>query len=284
MQDPDIYLIDNGSLRPSATFGLRRLAAFLSEDTGRTIEPVSLLHSHKIAADELDGEPATILKRKLRASIAGGKREFILLPLFLGPSRAISEYIPEVLASVKPDGEDLQVWVADPVCGSKVDQPDKRLAEILRDQVCSVCAERESASIGVAMVDHGTPAPEVNRLRNAVAADLGVLLKDSSIAVTAASMERRDGAEFAFNEPLLENLNSRMAGMTEDLVVAMFFLLPGRHAGEGGDVVEICQDLLSRQAFSRVRTTDLIGEHPLLREILMDRLEDVLSEKSNLSS
>ena len=273
MQDPDIYLIDNGSLRPSSTFGLRRLAAILSERTGRTIEPVSLLHSHKISADELGGEPATILKRRLRAAIAKGKREFLLLPLFLGPSRAISEYIPEVLASVKPEGEELDVFVADPVCGSRVDQPDKRLAEILRDHVLSASVQENGASISVALVDHGTPAPEVNRLRNAVAADLGILLRDRSISVTAASMERREGVEYAFNEPLLENLNSRMAGMTQILVVAMFFLLPGRHAGDGGDVAEICEELVSRRVFSNVRTTSLIAEHPLLLEILSDRLE-----------
>ena len=123
----------------------------------------------------------------------------------------------------------------------------------------SASVQENGASISVALVDHGTPAPEVNRLRNAVAADLGILLRDRSISVTAASMERREGVEYAFNEPLLENLNSRMAGMTQILVVAMFFLLPGRHAGDGGDVAEICEELVSRRVFSNVRTTSLIA-------------------------
>ncbi|MGC6456105.1 MAG: sirohydrochlorin chelatase [Coraliomargaritaceae bacterium] len=279
MHHPDIYLIDNGSLRPSATFGLRRLAAALSVRTGRTIQPVSLLHSHKIDTEELGGEPATILKRQLRQAIGEGKREFLLLPLFLGPSRAISDYIPEVLASVQPEGEELHVVIADPVCGSSVDQPDKRLAEILSDHVLSLSADFSRESFAVAMVDHGTPAPEVNVLRNAVAADLRALLKDHTVGVTAASMERREGPEYAFNEPLLENLNSQLPNMAEKLIVAMFFLLPGRHAGAGGDVVEISQALLSQHAFGDVYTTSLIGEHPKLLEILTDRLEDALPEE-----
>lgn len=285
MMYPDIYLIDNGSLRPSATLGLRQIAARLSKRTGLLIKPVSLLHSHKIDSEELEGEPATILKRMLRQAIAEGKRDFLLLPLFLGPSRAISDYIPEVLAAVQPDKEDLRVVVADPVCGSSVDQPDQRLAEILKDQVVALGNELSSSSLAVALVDHGTPAPEVNQLRNAVAAGLGILLQDHAVGVTAASMERREGPDYAFNEPLLENLNSRLPKMAETLLVAMFFLLPGRHAGEGGDVEDICQELVSKKSFQHVLTTGLIGDHPLLLEILTDRLMEALSSvRADLSS
>ncbi len=273
MPEPDVYLIDNGSLRPAATFALRELAASLSRLSGRLVEPVSLLHSHKIPGEDLNGEPATILKRRMREAIADGQRGFILLPLFLGPSRAISEYIPEVIASVRPPDGDLGVVVADPVCGASVREPDKRLSIILRDQVDAAGIPSAGLPPAVALVDHGTPAPEVNLLRNAVAADLEVLLEGRYAGVTAASMERRDGPEYAFNEPLLERLHSRMPGMAEDLVVAMFFLLPGRHAGEGGDVVEICRGLEASGSFKRVVLSGLAGEHPLLLDILKDRLE-----------
>ena len=88
-------------------------------------------------------------------------------------------------------------------------------------------------------------------------------------------MERREGVEYAFNEPLLENLNSRMAGMTQILVVAMVLppLLGPGYTGDGGDVAEICEELVLERVFSNVRTTSLIAEHPLLLEILSDRLE-----------
>lgn len=94
-------------------------------------------------------------------------------------------------------------------------------------------------------------------------------------SVQACSMERRDGDAYAFNEPLLESLGE-VPGLRRDrLILAMFFLLPGRHAGEGGDVAEICDGLLAGGAFDQIETTPLLGEHPGLFNILMDRLRAV---------
>ena len=91
-------------------------------------------------------------------------------------------------------------------------------------------------------------------------------------------MERRPGAEYAFNEPLLEHLD-QLEGLTGgDLIVALFFLLPGRHAGADGDVAEICAGLIERGAFRRVEMTPLLGEHPVLLDILADRLQAALSQ------
>ena len=56
----------------------------------------------------------------------------------------------------------------------------------------------------------------------------------------------------------------------------MFFLLPGRHAGEGGDVAEIYAGLIENGTFDSIRTTPLIGESPKLLDILEDRLREVL--------
>lgn len=60
------------------------------------------------------------------------------------------------------------------------------------------------------------------------------------------------------------------------LILAMFFLLPGRHAGAGGDVARICEGLLLENAFEQIDTTPLLGEHPGLLDILEDRLKEVL--------
>ena len=38
----------------------------------------------------------------------------------------------------------------------------------------------------------------------------------------------------------------------ESLIVAMFFLLPGRHAGEGGDVDEILQGLVDEKKVQKL--------------------------------
>ena len=90
-------------------------------------------------------------------------------------------------------------------------------------------------------------------------------------------MERRDGAQYDFNEPLLERIGKIAVGGSGDLVLAMFFLLPGRHAGAGGDVAEICQGLLDAGQFRRIRQTPLLGSHLKIVEILNDRLAAVLT-------
>jgi sirohydrochlorin ferrochelatase len=129
----------------------------------------------------------------------------------------------------------------------------------------------------VALVDHGTPVEPVNRVRNAVARQLADLLGTEVSTVVASSMERRAGAEYDFNEPLLENVDQIEALIGGDLIVALFFLLPGRHAGAAGDVAQICDALLERKVFSRVEMTPLLGEHPVLLDILADRLQVALA-------
>ena len=96
--------------------------------------------------------------------------------------------------------------------------------------------------------------------------------------VAACSMERREGTEYDFNEPLLENLGELNGWRGSDLIVAMFFLLPGRHAGADGDVAQICSKLLQRAAFRSIQQTPLVGKHPLLIEILADRLNEALKK------
>jgi hypothetical protein len=262
----EIFLVDNGSLAPAATLGLRGLAASLTERVGQKVEAVSLLHSHKVDAAELGGMGATIVKRRMRASFAAGRRRFMILPLFLGPSRAISEYLPELLSELRGECPEMEVVVADCLLGKSVDNPDARLAQMLADHVR--VADPESV-MQVALVDHGTPAPEVNRLRNAVARDLGELLGRE---VVACSMERREGAEYDFNEPLLEHLPLQANSKGGRLLAAMFFLLPGRHAGAGGDVAHIGAELVKRGVYREVVCTALLGRHPLLLDLLAERL------------
>lgn len=273
---PTVFLVDNGSLRPAATFGLRRLAAALSQKTGLRVEAVSLLHSHKIAPEDLDGVAATIVRRRLRELSEAGERSFVVLPLFLGPSLALSDYLPKLIIEAQSRGAVIEVVVADPLVGLDVEAPDPRLAEMLADQVRAVQLARGWRSATVALVDHGTPIRPVNQVRNAVARQLAKLLAADGSEVLACSMERREGAEYAFNDPLLESLAGETGFAGQKLIVAMFFLLPGRHAGAGGDVTEICQGMVDRGEFEQVCTTSLLGEHPRLLEVLEDRLRAVL--------
>ncbi|TVP79598.1 MAG: cobalamin biosynthesis protein CbiX [Puniceicoccaceae bacterium] len=266
---PIVFLIDNGSLRPEATFGLRRLAEKLAERSSLPVEAVSLLHSHKISPDDLDGRGATIVRRRLRECIDAGQRQFVFLPLFLGPSLAIADYLPQLIEEGRAQAPDLRVEVAEVLAGPDVDVPDARLAQILADQVLEC---HPGPATKVALVDHGTPARPVNRVRNAVARQLAEILGKSVAGVEACSMERREGADYAFNDPLLESIGEVPGFGGGHLILAMFFLLPGRHAGMGGDVAEICDALVDAKAFEQIQTTPLLGEHPALLDILMDRL------------
>ena len=267
MSAPIVFLVDNGSLRPQATLILRSLADALAERTVLSVEAVSLLHSHKIAVDKLNGVSATIVKRRLRECLAVGQREFIFLPLFLGPSLAVTDYLPQVVDELSGEYPELKVRIASVLAGDNLDLPDPRLAQILADQIRAL---QPSPNTKVALVDHGTPIIEVNRVRNAVGRQLASEL-DASL-VLPCSMERREGEAYAFNDPLLEKLGEVDHFAGGRLILAMFFLLPGRHAGEGGDVAEICDGLISEGVFEQIQNTPLLGEHPMLLEILEDRL------------
>ncbi|HEY0943642.1 MAG TPA: cobalamin biosynthesis protein CbiX, partial [Opitutaceae bacterium] len=91
---PLCFLFDNGSLRAASTLSLRGVAAALSTRIDAPVRAVSLLHSSAIDPAELDGEPAELLEPALDAYFASGGRSAVLLPLFFGPSAALTDYVP----------------------------------------------------------------------------------------------------------------------------------------------------------------------------------------------
>ena len=279
---PTIFLIDNGSLRAEAHLGLRCLADQLSRLVKRQVLPVSLLHSNKMPAIKLFGRKACTVKSTLHKWVKAGERAFIFLPLFLGPSRAITDYLPKLIDEERAKTPDLNVVIAPPLAGEFVEDPDIRLAEILASNVRKTFYRKRLRSVRVAVIDHGTPVKAVNQVRNCVAKQVGELLGRDVAKVTACSMERREGEAYAFNEPLLENLGKLDDWHGSDLIVAMFFILPGRHAGRGGDVAEICETLMQHSVFRSIQPTALMGKHPKLIEILVDRLHSALGTFTNL--
>jgi sirohydrochlorin ferrochelatase len=271
MSAPSILLVDNGSLEPAATLGLRAVAASLSLRAGRLVEPVSLLHSSAVPAEALGGIPAEILEPALEKRLAAGVREFVILPLFLGPSGALTDYLPKRLARLKTKWPDLVVRLAPPVAGEEGCDP--RVVDLLEDGIRGLL----SAGVrpAVALVDHGSPARAVTALRDVVAGALRDRLGAAVRAVRAASMERRPGPEYAFADPLLEHLLDAPGFDDGDVVIAMFFLLPGRHAGPAGDVAQICAAACGRHPGLRPVMTPTLGVHPGLIPILADRLAAV---------
>jgi len=108
-------------------------------------------------------------------------------------------------------------------------------------------------------------------VRDALAVEIAALLGDG-FKVAPCSMERREGTEYDFNEPLLERLLEISPWNSGDVIVAMQFLQPGRHAGPAGDVATICRVAEAASPGLRTHMTALVGESPMLIEILADRL------------
>jgi hypothetical protein len=84
-------------------------------------------------------------------------------------------------------------------------------------------------------------------------------------------MERREGAEYDFNDPLLECLLGAI-GYQDRVIVSMLFAGRGRHAGALGDVAEICEAAKQKHSRLEAEMTALVGSKvDALVAILEDR-------------
>jgi len=272
---PCILLVDNGSHRAESTLSLRHMAEALGGHVGADVHPVSLLHSTKVDPGELGGAPAQIFEPFLRARQEEDRHSFVVVPFFFGHSAAIYEYLPQRVREMKGSWPELEVRVA-PSMVKLDEQGDLRVAQILSELVVKKMDEEGLDQPAVSLVDHGTPRVAVNQVRNHVAAQLATLLGDQAAVVEASSMERRDGADYDFNEPLLENLLGR-EGFDREVILSMLFISPGRHAGPGGDVVRICEEAEGRCPGLRTFTSDLFATHPGVIELLGQRCEEGLA-------
>ena len=265
---PVYLLVDNGSKQADATLYLRGLTTRLSEYTGKTIHPVSLQHADAIPAAELGGSPAQVFSRFLQTQLVQGEQEFIVVPLFFGLSRAITSFIPAEVEKLKSTHPELTVRVAPAIWPLPEGEP--RLARIVFEHIEQ--ARRQGADAArVVLVDHGSPSPKITEVRQGVARTLAA---QHGLQPDQAVMERREGKEYDFNGDLLATWLRQQAqqGVT-GVIVAMLFFLPGRHAGPRGVVEAICDGVVQDYPQLNYTITPLICEHPLLLEILADRLE-----------
>ena len=250
-----ILLVDNGSLQPAATLQLRLLSAEVGRLLNQTVYPVSVLHSHKIDPALLDGQPAVIFEQAVRQAKADGISELIVLPLFIGPSLAITDYLPKVFAEA--NAGKMKLSIREPLFGPE-------LISMLIDNLKSAGWSKGSGT--VYLCDHGSPIREVTRCRDFFALSLRNQLGLNEDELIACSMERRDGPEYDFNKPLLEDALQQAKGTA---VVLMLFLLPGRHAGSDGDVATIAKEHAPDGL--RWKLSPLLGTHPALPALLVQR-------------
>lgn len=268
------FLFDNGSLRPAPTRGLRAVAERLERKIGCPVKPVSLLHSNAVPAALLGGCSAELLEAALGTALAGGMQTAVLVPLFFGPSAALTEYLPDRMRRLAAAYPEASVRLARCVV-QIADSNDWRIARILASRIVAACGSNPPEKRWqVVLVDHGSPQPAVTEVRNHLARQVAKLLGDRVGGVHAASMERRPGAEYAFNDPLLAD-RLRQAPCNEGkVIVARQFFFPGRHGGPGGDIEEICEAASRESRSLDVVLTEPVGEDDLLVDVLADRFHE----------
>jgi len=273
---PVILLTDNGSTQPNATLQLRDLANKLSQQTGYTIHPVSLQHANRIPAQTLDNIPAQVFTKFMEQQLIKGNKDFILLPIFFGQSKALTKYIPDEVKSLKDQFGDFKINIADVIY--PLPNGESLLCEIIHDHIKDT-AEKESLPLNnIVLVDHGSPTPHVTDVRK----HLVQSVQDSFSAdyhLEQAVMERREGSEYDFNGDLLENwLKQKIQSGETSVIVILLFFLAGRHAGKDGDIVEICESVMKEHPELKITISPLISEHPKFLSILEARLNDVIKK------
>ncbi len=266
-----ILLLDNGSRRANSILNLRRLAGRLAERIGEPVHPVSLLHADQIPPAQLDDQPADILAPSLRRLLTEGVRDLVLIPLFFGPSRALSTFVPETATALADEFGPFRLRIAPELCPLPAGEP--RLVDILTDHIRQTAESAGFMPLRVVLVDHGSPLPAVTAVRRWLGDELRQRL-GREMRIDEAAMERRAGVEYDFNGELLEDQLRRLADadpMTP-IVLAMLFLAAGRHAGPGGDIDTIRTRIEADYPGLRIHPSPLVGSHPGLIEILVSRL------------
>lgn len=264
------FLFDNGSFRPDATRALRVLAGRLETALGSPVRAVSLLHSTRISAAELDGVPAQLLEPALDAWLEENpKGTALLLPLFFGPSGALVDYVPERMASLARKHPQGRMILADAMV--RPDEPMDELVAILADRARAAAQAQGWERPKVVLCDHGTPLPSVTAVRDRLGAELAAMLAGEFAAVGVASMERREGDAYAFNEPLLARRLTETPFDSGNVVVLLQFLSPGRHAGPGGDIAEICAQVEATRPELHTTMSEPIADDARLVGLLVRR-------------
>ncbi len=262
-------LVDNGSIRAEAVRFLRRVAADLSNRVGFEVAPASYNHSHRIPATELDGKPAELMAEAARKAYREGARAIGIVPFFLSGGGGILKMVEREATLLAAELPGMRFWRTDFLIDGW-GTTDRRLASAVVDRIREGIEDLNAAAVDVVLVDHGSPYPEAAGLRNFLGGQVSVeLAREKRLRRFAVgSMERRAGAFYAFNEPLLETVLKAWGG-ERPVVIGQLFLGPGKHAGAEGDIASIAGAILGDEGWLQ---TQPLGDHPKVGEMLAERV------------
>ena len=267
------FLVDNGSRSPESILYMRNVALELEKMTGFSVTSCGIMHSHKVDTSQLGGQPGVSMESFFVSNEAEFVKKLSFVPMFLGPSLAITDWLPEKLNEWSQNGENREFSIADCLFQNK----DHRIARSLSEYVFDLIPQCSSQKPFVILVDHGTPLPDVNEVREKIGNILKEILGNQISGFSTACMERRKGTEYDFNDPLLETLlEQKKASGSSCVILAQLFLAPGRHAGPNGDISEICAPFINKGM--EIARTPTLGNHQLIVEILAERLKEVMIE------
>ncbi len=257
-----IILVDNGSLRPESIHTLRAVAEKLEKKTGTPVYPASYAHSHRINPEFLDGKSASLFQISAETLIEEGYESLQVIPFVFATYGAIFNNILEIAENLKRLYPSIHISVADAL-HSENDPLAISISAVLADLSFEAIIKHSLKEPVVLTVDHGSPHEAAAIVRNQITENVGRLLGEQAKAIHPSSMESRDGIQYAFNQPLLENaLEDAYLKYGAPIVLARIFLQPGRHAGAGGDVDTIVERVRTKYTGLKVYPTELMASHP----------------------
>ena len=270
-------LVDNGSLRDHAVLFTRKLARKLEADGAIPVTAVSLAHSDQIPVEKLNGVPVPLLAEALE-SIAQSMtvRRVTILPLLMVGDGVIYQKISSIIASFSKQHPAIECRLARALV-KPGDRGPVSIPAFMAKAVSHLIQIDSLHLPEVWVVDHGSPLAKATEMRDEVAANLGRILPHGMVSgVYPASMERREGKEYDFNEPLLETalMHAGNRGV-KDVIVVKMFLQPGRHSGKYGDISGILRSVRQEFPTMRIHEPSQVFSQKDLISLLKVRLDEV---------
>ena len=126
---------------------------------------------------------------------------------------------------------------------------------------------QHSVKVALVVVDHGSRAEASNNSLEDVVREIAALAGDRYVAVLPAHMELAAPT-------IADAFDAAVAGGAGFVVVALYFLAPGRHSEN--DVPRLAADAAARHPGLGFAVTASLGPHAALSMLVLDRAAEVL--------